>query len=205
MSIYEYHPIANLFPLLEEDAKEQKDLIESIKSQGLLNAIVLFEEKILDGRNRYRACLKLGIEPKIEQYTDNDPAGFVAGQNLHRRHLSLTQRAFIAEEMANLPHGGDRKSAKNQALGRELDLKIGVLKAAENMHVGKATVHRVRQIKRDALPEIVQAVKEEKIGIEPAIHITKLPKEKQALALAEKTARGEVSHTTKLCPFEIRV
>jgi hypothetical protein len=63
----------------------------------------------------------LGIEPKTIEYTGNDPLAFVLSKNLHRRHLSESQRAMIAEELANMRHGGDRKSGENQAANLRLD------------------------------------------------------------------------------------
>src|SRR5262249_6243445 len=51
-------PAANLFPMMSED--EFRVFKEDIRIRGLEEDIVFFEGKILDGRNRYRACRELG-------------------------------------------------------------------------------------------------------------------------------------------------
>ena len=50
----EFHPAAELFPMLAE--QELLELAADIRVRGLLLAIVTYEGKILDGRNRKRAC-----------------------------------------------------------------------------------------------------------------------------------------------------
>src|SRR5258706_14802421 len=58
---YEFHPLANIFPLMTDE--EIDALGEDMLKQGQREPIVLFEGMILDGRNRYNACLRKGIEP----------------------------------------------------------------------------------------------------------------------------------------------
>jgi hypothetical protein len=61
-----FHPLADLFPLLE--GQEFDDLVKDIKQNGLREKIDLYEGKIADGRNRYRALLKNGIDPEAEPF-----------------------------------------------------------------------------------------------------------------------------------------
>lgn len=111
MSQYlEFHPLANFFSVLEGD--EAKQLQDDIQVRGLQFPIVLYQGKILDGRNRYNACVVLGIEPKTIQYEGDDPEGFVLSANLHRRHLSREQRReLIARLLERHPDITSRKLA----------------------------------------------------------------------------------------------
>jgi hypothetical protein len=67
----EFHEIASLFPMM--DSEEYAALKASIEASGLRKPIVLYEGKILDGRNRYRACVELGKEPSFESWQGDDP------------------------------------------------------------------------------------------------------------------------------------
>ena len=61
----DFHAAAALFPLLEVESPEFGELIQDIREHGLLQPIVLCDGKILDGRNRYRACQHAGVEPTV--------------------------------------------------------------------------------------------------------------------------------------------
>lgn len=50
---------------------------------------------ILDGGNRYQACVSLGIAPIYEEFTGEGIGAFVLTSNLHRRHLTPGQQAAI--------------------------------------------------------------------------------------------------------------
>jgi ParB-like chromosome segregation protein Spo0J len=93
----EGHRLANYFPAIE--GQEFDDLVESIRKNGQLNPIILFEGKILDGKNRFRACQQLGINPITQEYSGNDPLDFVIAENINRRHLTESQRAMLATKM----------------------------------------------------------------------------------------------------------
>jgi hypothetical protein len=89
------HKLAEGFPLMSD--LEYDALREDIRRNGQKEPILLFEGKILDGRNRYRACLDLKIEPKIEDFkgTAEEAEKFSVSANLMRRHLSKSQKAMI--------------------------------------------------------------------------------------------------------------
>lgn len=94
---YEDHPIAAIFPLL--DQADLEVLAQDIRSQGLLEPIWVWEGKILDGRNRYRACKIAGVEPRTRAWTGNGDAeavAFVVSLNAARRHLTSSQKAMVA-------------------------------------------------------------------------------------------------------------
>jgi hypothetical protein len=117
-----FHPLANLFPLIGGEGFDA--LVEDIKANGLMDKIVVYEGAILDGRNRYRALLKLNkFKPhanyaapliKEEPYKSffiqlplgKDPLDFVKSKNQNRRHLSINQRAMVAVDLANMKRRG---------------------------------------------------------------------------------------------------
>jgi N6-adenosine-specific RNA methylase IME4 len=77
---------------------EFEALKADIAANGLREPIWLHPDgRILDGRNRYRACCDLGLVPEYKTWDGNGSlAAFVVSLNLHRRHLSSSQRAMIA-------------------------------------------------------------------------------------------------------------
>ena len=98
----EFHPVAELFPLLRGDAFQH--LVDEIRTNGLLDPILLdAEDRILDGRNRYLACCQAYIEPRFVVWDgEGSPAELVLSRNLHRRHLDESQRAMVAARVAKL-------------------------------------------------------------------------------------------------------
>jgi ParB-like nuclease domain len=111
-----FHPLASLFPLMEN--AELDALIADIKKNGQREPIVLYQGKILDGRNRYRACLAAGVGLKLCKHEDNspyigDPVAYVISKNIHRRHLTGEQkRDLIAKLLKATPEKSDRQIAE---------------------------------------------------------------------------------------------
>ena len=88
------HPLSESLPMMSAAALYA--LCDDIAEHGQREPIVLYEGKILDGRNRYAACVKLGIEPRAINYEGDSPLDFVLSQNVTRRHLTESQKAAVA-------------------------------------------------------------------------------------------------------------
>ncbi len=87
------HPYADKFPMLPES--ELVELAADIAATKQRHAIVVtLDGLILDGRNRYAACQRAGVEPIIETYPDDDFAEYVISCNSSRRHMSTGARAM---------------------------------------------------------------------------------------------------------------
>ena len=89
----ELHPLCTLFPRM--DGEDFATLVADIRANGLREAITLHDGLILDGGNRYRACLKAGVEPKFRKFDGGNVVTFVLSTNLHRRHMTPGQQAAI--------------------------------------------------------------------------------------------------------------
>ena len=55
---------------------------------------------IRDGRNRYRACVELGVEPEVEEFTGSSAEAieYVWAKNRRRRHLDASRLAVAAAD-----------------------------------------------------------------------------------------------------------
>lgn len=82
--------------------EEYLELKASILECGLLHPIILYRKAILDGRKRYLACRAVGVEPRFEWYKGKNPVGLFLALNLHRRHLSKSERSGVEAEIAQL-------------------------------------------------------------------------------------------------------
>ena len=64
-------------------------------------------EMVIDGRNRCIACEKAGVPVEFIKLSDaEDLVSIITSENMHRRHLTISQRAMIAAGLANLRRGG---------------------------------------------------------------------------------------------------
>jgi ParB-like chromosome segregation protein Spo0J len=80
------------------------DLATDIGKNGLKEKIKLLEGQILDGRNRYLACLMVGASPDFILLPSTIKAkSYVISMNYHRRHLTKAEKCnfgleFLREE-----------------------------------------------------------------------------------------------------------
>jgi DNA modification methylase len=112
-----YHQVANIFPMIEGDEFDQ--LVADIATNGLKESIMLHPDgSIIDGRNRHRACIEADVKPDFRTWDgDGSLLSFVLSVNLHRRHLTSSQRAALAVEI--LPILEDEAKQRQQEAGRK--------------------------------------------------------------------------------------
>ena len=204
----EIHDAANLFPMLAPD--ELQALAEDIAKHGQRDPIDLYEGKILDGRNRWKACGYAGVEPATRTLTAEDiggsPTDYVLSKNLHRRHLNPAQRAALAVEIRGLfaAESHERESAgksadgaaggrgrkKNPGTGSvpgfsaERDqAKRSATKAAKAAGAGRDATNRMAAVHAKT-PEVMAAVKTGEVKtVEDARRLADMPDEERAEAL----------------------
>lgn len=87
------HPLCTLFPRVE--GNEFDALVSDIRANGLREPITVHDGLILDGGNRYRACVAAGVTPTFRPFNGSNIVTFVLSANLHRRHLTPGQQAAI--------------------------------------------------------------------------------------------------------------
>jgi N6-adenosine-specific RNA methylase IME4 len=150
--------LAGLFPLLE--GQEFDDLVKDIGERGLREKIVTFEGKILDGRNRFRACKSAHVEPLFREYRGKDPLGEVISLNLRRRHLDESQRAMVAARVANLGEGRPKKTGSIDPVSQG--------DASGLLNVSTPSVKRARVVLEKGAPELIAAVDQGKLAVSAA-------------------------------------
>jgi hypothetical protein len=179
-----FHPIADIFPRLE--GPEFDALKEDIQAHGLREPLWLHDGQVVDGRNRYRACQELGITPPTREWDGKGSlVDFVLGQNLHRRHLSETQRAMIGARLKQL---FEQDARNRMRAGKPIDpgaiLPQGQGRAREHaakmVSVSPRTVDAATRVQRDGCADLIHAVEADKISVWAASKIAALPKKKQA-------------------------
>lgn len=162
---YELHPLCTLFPRVT--GAEFDGLVADIKAYGLRQPIVLHGGMILDGGNRYRACIEAGVEPVFQEFQGDSLVSFVLSANLHRRHLSAGQQAAIvasAQDWAKAQTVGKPKSGNVTGLATvaERAAKSGASDKTQRMadKVAKADPELAKKVAHGevSLPKAVQKV-----------------------------------------------
>jgi len=166
----EYHEYANLFPMMNE--KEFEDLCSSIsRGYHAQNPIIIYQGKILDGRNRQRACERVNVLAMYSEFvgTDDEAFEYAKDNNLTRKHWTADQLAMIALELEPIEAerarqrmsagGGDKTSGSADQHYPVEDKGKAAEKAAKKTGASVRKVQRAKALKKKSakLAEEVKA------------------------------------------------
>jgi hypothetical protein len=216
---HETHPAADVFPLLE--GEEFDRLVADIRENGLREPIwrVWVEDGaagngttkplILDGRNRLRACFEAKVRPEFQDYEGNEPWSFVWSLNACRRDLTTGQKAAagveslpgIEREMEERRRAAIAASRRDQSalnLGQS-GRSASAATVAAGAGVSRATVENAKRVKRDAEPEVWDAVRSGRLAVDAALQVSKLEprRQREVLARADLSRAGNVRAIVK--------
>jgi DNA modification methylase len=160
------HPLADLLPLLV--GEDFDALVEDIRQHVLRVPITLFQGRVLDGRNRLRACLQAGVKPRFEIFDgdEDDALAYVLSLNVARRHLTTAQKAVLALKLLPMEEEKARRRMEagvaldppqNSAQGSSPGAGEATALAGRKVGVSKETVRQARRIAEHA-PDVVDAM-----------------------------------------------
>ena len=199
-----FHPVSALLP--EMSATEFDALVEDIRVNGVLVPVTTYHGEIVDGRHRWRACERLGIDcPTMEWDGSGSLVEYVVSLNLRRRHLTEGQKAVLALDVLPLlaaeakerqrASGGDRKSVEAtcpQPITPKARAPQSRDKAAAVVGVSGRTVARVQALAEAAKtsPAAKAAFDEVRAGTMTANEGAAVLKQEKRAALPDELRRA---------------
>ena len=166
----------SLIPSLTDE--EFKGLEASIISEGCREALVVWNDTLVDGHNRYKICNARNIPFKTVQKdfpSRNEVLLWIIDNQLSRRNLSAYERtrlalkkepiiAAIAKENQRLSEGRGQKGCQKSDKVN-VDTKKEVAQIAGVSH---DTVAKVKKIEAEATPEVKEQLRNGNISINQA-------------------------------------
>jgi len=153
---WQYHEICLWLPHKPETVD---DIANDIASNGfrLDRPIATYEGKILDGRHRYEAALKAGVDPVFVEFkgTKEEAIAYVTSENVARRHLNNQEKMFFYVQRADAL--GVRTRADNQHVSNDISTPSQE-EHADALGVSRPTVARWEKDRKEIMadPELAE-------------------------------------------------
>lgn len=208
----ELHPFKNHpFKVLDDD--RMADTAESIKEYGVLvPAIARPREdggyELVAGHRRKRGCELAGLEtmPVIVRNLDDDAATIImVDSNIQRENILPSERAFAYKlKLDAMKRQVGRPSKENGSqVGNNLSGRKSSDIMAEQMGESKNQIFRYIRL-TELIPELLEMVDAKKIAINPAVELSYLKPDEQAMlleAMDSEQATPSLSQTQRLKKF----
>ena len=191
IALSELHPFPN-HPFQVRDDDSMKEAVESVKEYGVLTpAIVRPREEggfeIVAGHRRKHACELAGLEtmPAIVRDIDRDMATIImVDTNLQRENISPMEKAQAYKmKLDAIRRRAGRPSKENSAqVGQNFHGRTSREVLAENAPDSSSQIQRLIRL-TELSPELQQMVDDKKIAVTPAVELSYLKPEEQALVV----------------------
>ncbi len=154
------HSLARMIPVIITGDLDR--LINDVKKNGVNEPLIMFEGKVLDGRNRIAVASVLGVPVKLTEFNGSydEAKNMVWSLNAARRHLSTPQIALAAERF------GFIKAAKSTAPPRESGQPVSPwahLAAKRVGNISPRTLERFHEARVTEAPDTVRLIDEGQI------------------------------------------
>lgn len=174
-------------PFKKRDGIEQRELVESIAQNGLLEPITVRsfpagKYEIISGHRRVEACKELGITEvpaTIKEMSKDEATIAMVDSNIHREHLLPSEKAFAYNmKLDAIKHQGKTTSCQ---LGTKLRTDEKIAETADDS---------ARQIQRYIrltylIPDLLKLVDEGRIAFTPAVELSFLSGNEQRTLLEQ--------------------
>lgn len=172
---YKQHPLSAAFPAMS--GLDIQNLADDIRERGQQESGVLLDGMVLDGWHRYLACIQAGAEFRAREFSGGDPVAFVLSKNLHRRHLTASQRAASIVACKEWRPNGVARGAKVHGMASKAEM-------AEEAQVSERTIAHAKVAHEAGLGKVVR---DGEVSAKRAADVAKLPPRKREKALSEPT------------------
>jgi hypothetical protein len=106
--------------------------------------------------------------------------GFILSMNLHRRHLSESQRAMVAAKLATMRQGERTDLEPSATLP-----KVSQAHAAELLQISERTLRDAKKVQMEAQPEVIRAVEAGTLAVSAAAKLAEKPVDVQRTVVKE--------------------
>jgi hypothetical protein len=176
-------------PLTEN---EYAALERSLLAEGCRDALVLWNDVLIDGHNRYAICRKHNIDFRTIQNSSfeslDDVMLWMIDNHLARRSVSDFQRGVLALRKKEIvaarspaPLAADDAAQGESTPKPAMSTREDVAKAAR---LSSNQISQIEKIQKAATPELVEAVRAGTISINAAATVASLPQDEQVAAVA---------------------
>jgi protein gp37 len=162
------HPLSAAFPPMTD--QEFSELRTSIATEGLDNAIMLYDGMVLDGWHRQTACVQTGAKAKYDTFEGDfvEARAWVVRQNLKRRHLSASQRGQVAEAFTTIQVPGRPKLVAEKGITLAHSSQRTVADVAELFNISPQTVKDARVVRLSGDEDKIAAVQSGSLSVSKA-------------------------------------